>query len=384
MTPSPVGIAHGRPPPDRAESAQPALPVSATAKIRAELLKHRITSERTMVTKIDTQHPSPWKPKVLVLSGGGAKGFALPGAFHVLQQTGMLSNIVTVAGTSIGGLFGALLVCGFSAAELAREACTTQFGPLSDFSLKHLAMHNSFIGDKWLRSWIAYLIASKLGDESTDITLAQLHALTHKELILCAYCIETAQVVYLSATSHPELPLVTAILMTCAIPFVFPSVLYEGREYIDGAVQDNYMLGRFDPAVTLGIRLTLRELDVVLAHATPGPTLTPESPAQKSAILPAVFARLGKTMVALRNAANVADRIKALLFASSLEFERTSLYPSQYEIQIDTRHVDSATFEISVEERAAMLEEGARAAAEFVGDPRPTRTGCGFRREWSL
>ena len=58
------------------------------------------------------------RPKIgLVLSGGGAKGFAHIGVLKVLEEEGIPVDIIT--GTSMGSVVGALYATGYSASELA-------------------------------------------------------------------------------------------------------------------------------------------------------------------------------------------------------------------------------------------------------------------------
>lgn len=53
----------------------------------------------------------------LALGGGGAKGNAHIGILRVLEREGF--QIKALAGTSIGGIIGALYAAGYSADEIA-------------------------------------------------------------------------------------------------------------------------------------------------------------------------------------------------------------------------------------------------------------------------
>lgn len=60
------------------------------------------------------------RPKVgLVLAGGGAKGFAHVGVLKVLEDNGI--HVDYIAGTSMGGIVGALSAYGYSAREIEKE-----------------------------------------------------------------------------------------------------------------------------------------------------------------------------------------------------------------------------------------------------------------------
>ena len=52
----------------------------------------------------------------LALSGGGAKGFAHLGVFKLLEECGLMPDVIV--GTSVGSLMGTLFADGYSADEL--------------------------------------------------------------------------------------------------------------------------------------------------------------------------------------------------------------------------------------------------------------------------
>lgn len=69
----------------------------------------------SFVTPISAQE-QPRKKVGVVLSGGGAKGFAHVGALKVLEEAGI--PIDYIAGTSMGAIIGGLYALGYSAADL--------------------------------------------------------------------------------------------------------------------------------------------------------------------------------------------------------------------------------------------------------------------------
>ena len=52
----------------------------------------------------------------LALSGGGAKGFAHIGVFKLLEECGLMPDVIV--GTSVGALMGALFADGYTADEI--------------------------------------------------------------------------------------------------------------------------------------------------------------------------------------------------------------------------------------------------------------------------
>lgn len=79
-----------------------------------------LTTETTPLFQSEKKgHSTDVYPKVgLVLSGGGARGFAHIGAIKVLEEIGM--PIDFIAGTSMGSIVGGLYAAGYSAKELEK------------------------------------------------------------------------------------------------------------------------------------------------------------------------------------------------------------------------------------------------------------------------
>ena len=73
------------------------------------------------------------KPKIgLVLSGGGAKGFAHIGVLKVLEEAGV--KIDYIGGTSMGAVIGGLYASGYNASQIDSIFQATNFNELlNDF-----------------------------------------------------------------------------------------------------------------------------------------------------------------------------------------------------------------------------------------------------------
>jgi NTE family protein len=61
----------------------------------------------------------------LILSGGGAKGFAHIGVLKALEETGV--SVDYIGGTSMGSIVGALYASGYTAAEIEQIALDLDF-----------------------------------------------------------------------------------------------------------------------------------------------------------------------------------------------------------------------------------------------------------------
>ncbi|WP_204787369.1 patatin-like phospholipase family protein [Aeromonas sobria] len=101
----------------------------------------------------------------LVLSGGGAKGAAYPGAIQALEAQGKLEGIRTLSGSSAGAITAALLAAGMNASEFKALSDQMDFISLLDSPVKKisLAQHMSGETGKTIASVLEKLKLGKLG-----------------------------------------------------------------------------------------------------------------------------------------------------------------------------------------------------------------------------
>ena len=154
----------------------------------------------------------------LVLSGGGARGFAHIGVVRALREAGM--RIDCVGGTSIGAIIGAGVAADWSDEEMfdnyRRSFVTGR--PLSDYTFPFVAL---VTGRR-----VSRLLREEFG--TRDIT----------DLALPYFCV-TANLSAGSAETHRTGPLWFWLRASCAIPGVLPPVFHRGEVFVDGAVMNN-------------------------------------------------------------------------------------------------------------------------------------------------
>lgn len=148
----------------------------------------------------------------LALGGGGLKGLSHAGVIKRLIELGF--EIKSIAGTSIGGLIGALYCAGYTPDEIISTA--SQFNQHSIYTF-----HNDGPGLLNLQS-IAQLLINKLGD------------ITFKDLKIKFACpavdINSCQE-YIFCNTH----VVDGVLSTISVPGVFPPHSFANHEFVDGA-----------------------------------------------------------------------------------------------------------------------------------------------------
>jgi NTE family protein len=151
----------------------------------------------------------------LALGGGGARGVAHIGVLRVLEREGF--NIRCVAGTSAGGVMGALYAAGHSPSDIqslvegAREVDLFRARPSGPGLLGITAI------EEWLRTHLGTITFEDL-DIPFAVTAVDLES--GEELIL-----RTGVVV-------------DAVLATIALPGIFPPRAKDDHRLVDGAVVD--------------------------------------------------------------------------------------------------------------------------------------------------
>lgn len=154
----------------------------------------------------------------LVLSGGGARGFAHIGVIKALREAGF--EIDVVGGTSIGAVIGAGIAADWSIEEMTEvfRRCFYDTNPLSDYTLPFVSLVS---GRKASR-----LLQEAFG--SRDI----------EDLPLPYFCVSSNLTTGLAAV-HRQGPLWQWLRASIAIPGLLPPVCMGGEVHVDGGVINN-------------------------------------------------------------------------------------------------------------------------------------------------
>lgn len=190
------------------------------------------------------------RPKVgLVLSGGGAKGFAHIGVLKVLEKAGV--KVDYIGGTSMGAVVGGLYASGYSAQQIDSIFKQTDFDALlsdyiprasKNFYEKNnderyaftLPVHKMKVGIPTAisRGMYNYNLLNKLLNRVRNI-----HDFNQLPIpFLCmATDIETGEEVLLNKGYLPQ-----ALLASGAFPSLFAPVEIDGKWLVDGGVANNF------------------------------------------------------------------------------------------------------------------------------------------------
>ncbi len=194
-------------------SARPSASAALLNRYGAQEIIHVATGANTDITRL--ARLATGRGLGLVLSGGGARGFAHIGVIRALHEFGIAVD--RVGGASIGAPIGAGVAMGLHPAELL-ETVSKQFRHLLDYTVPVVSV-------------LKGARISKSIDES-------LGGMDIEDLWLGYYCVSTN----LTASRleiHDRGELALAVRASVAIPGVLPPVPYRGDLLVDGGVLAN-------------------------------------------------------------------------------------------------------------------------------------------------
>ena len=190
------------------------------------------------------------RPKIgLVLSGGGAKGFAHIGVLKILEEEGIPIDIIV--GTSMGSIVGGLYSIGYNAAEIEQMAKTENWNLLLSDEISR-AQSSHFLKDEQQKYFLSLPVNKRL-----EIEVPQ--AAIQGQNVLNLFCNLTGNVpvnadfndfpirfacIGTDVSTGKEVVLdkgflPTALYSSMAIPGVFVPIEHNGHVMIDGGVVNN-------------------------------------------------------------------------------------------------------------------------------------------------
>ncbi|MCD8555182.1 MAG: patatin-like phospholipase family protein [Bacteroides graminisolvens] len=152
----------------------------------------------------------------LVLSGGGAKGFAHLGAFKALRERNIMPDIIS--GTSAGALAGAFIADGYSPEEILHFFDGKTIKEFTEINTPGIGLFNT----RRLFSFIKKHLRAKRFED------------LHIPLIVTATDFDNG-----ISTHFSEGLLVAPLVASCSVPIVFTPTIIDGKHYVDGGLFQN-------------------------------------------------------------------------------------------------------------------------------------------------
>ncbi len=199
---------------------------------------------------IDTNATKRVRPKVgLVLSGGGAKGFAYVGLLKVLQEVNL--HIDYIGGTSIGSIIGALYAAGYAPDTISRIIRSQNWKALltDKIDRRYINFEDKVYAEKYiidlpLRKKSVGLKEALYEGQQVNLMLNHTLNTVYKttdftKLPIPFLCIGTDLLTGKAVElKSGYLPL--AVRASMSIPGYFTPTYYQGKYLVDGGVVNNF------------------------------------------------------------------------------------------------------------------------------------------------
>lgn len=185
----------------------------------------------------------------LVFSGGGTKIYTFLGFLRYLNETEehFSKNIKSVIGTSAGSFIALLICLNYSYNEIEKILINIKINKFKDIKADNILnfFDNYGIDDgNYFNKIFKIVVKAKTGNEK--ITFKELYEFSDKKLVITAVCLNKFKSEYFSYETHPDMDIITAIMMSGCVPFFFKPILYQDCYYIDGALLNHYPICYFD------------------------------------------------------------------------------------------------------------------------------------------
>ena len=151
----------------------------------------------------------------LVLSGGGARGFAHVGVLEVVEELQLPVDLVV--GVSMGSIIGAGYAAGLSPAEMADLARAMRLSSI----FRPRPGRVNLVDPAGIHAVISRIFGTRRFED------------LEREMVVVSSSLTTGQHVVIR-----DGPIVDAIVSSCSIPLVFPPVSRDGHHLLDGGLID--------------------------------------------------------------------------------------------------------------------------------------------------
>jgi NTE family protein len=152
----------------------------------------------------------------LVLSGGGARGFAHLGVIEALNEAGIFPDVI--CGTSAGAIAGVLYADGYSPREILKMT-------ISNSRLHYIRPTVQKDGLLQITGLIRILAKNLRAKRFEELKIP---------LFVTATDLNNGRVDYFSSGE-----LLNPVIASASIPVLFKPVVIDGKHYVDGGVLDN-------------------------------------------------------------------------------------------------------------------------------------------------
>lgn len=177
-----------------------------------------------------------WKPNVLMLGPGGAKGFQIIGALTKIYPE-YISEVDTMIGCSVGSIICMMICLGYTPVEIAVEAFNFNlFDYFQLRSLSEIVNKKGLIDPETIKDKLLELVKKKSG--GSNLTLQQLYNICGTEFISVVSYKDICKAEYVSHVNFPDEFVTDVVFASMKLPFIFHQTRFNGHIVVDGALTD--------------------------------------------------------------------------------------------------------------------------------------------------
>jgi predicted acylesterase/phospholipase RssA len=207
--------------------------------------------------------------KHLIIAGGATIGIRFLGALKKLNELDYwkMDEIESIYATSIGSVLGAFICLKYDWETLNKYIIERPWHDAFQLSGKQLLdsyFCKGLYDKKILETVFKPLFLAK--DLTLNITLKEFYEYSKIDLHIFTFELNQFETVEMSHTSHPELELLQALTMSCALPGIIMPIIEDDKCYLDGGIMCNFPVNHClrdhpDKNEILGINTSYKETD---------------------------------------------------------------------------------------------------------------------------
>ena len=185
--------------------------------------------------------------KHLIISGGGPTIIQTLGSLQYLYETTFIQidKIESIYATSAGAIIAVIMCLKFEWQTIFDYIIMRPWNevfPINMSSILDTYINKGIFNIATFEKCMKPLFDAK--DISCNITLLEFYEYSKVEIHFFTFEINVFELVDLSYKTHPDLSLLTALHMTCALPVIISPVFLDGKCFIDGGIMVNYPLNK--------------------------------------------------------------------------------------------------------------------------------------------
>lgn len=187
-------------------------------------------------------------PKHMILSGGGIYGIHMSKILHCIERkVNENENLLTslklesISCTSVGSILGCAILCGYFIKELIDNVLIDfDFMSCLSFDMSYFIKEYGSCSQDTFVSYLQKMIDIKYPNRGNTLTFQELYNDTNCIFYISVTNLSKEVNELWSHLTHPNLPVIKALQISCCIPVLFPPVIQNNNMYIDGGILNNF------------------------------------------------------------------------------------------------------------------------------------------------